>query len=262
MNDSPISDFSIEFTRLNRTDGSALSSLSSLNIPSASNTSLTITNNSTPSRRTSIATQRMCNTTPRRSGHMTPTDILRMRQSEKLKIANKRDLRLRKTSLRNFDPPSCSTPVHLERKRSSVFQALGRNLPGDATPVVNSTNDNAHDEIIEQDKNVNTSISKNRSERTLTNESNKSNKCTETGSDTMIPETQENDSVIPETQDDRIPNTQDDYIPETQEDNVPATQDEVATDPVQAQVYLAMIAHKDTQICGVLVFDCVHFFLP
>lgn len=166
-----------------------------------------------------------------------PIDIVRQRQTEKIR-KNQRELKLRKHSLGPFQPTTFSTPVRSDRKKSSVFSGP-RRVPTETTPVVDPPN-------VEHE-NAPTPIDI--SERTLTNGTNNGS---ESGSATIIPETQENDSVIPETQgnDTVIPETQgnDTVIPETQDDNVPATQDDVATDPVQAQVSVTHTHSKTMRI--------------
>lgn len=172
-----------------------------------------------------------------------PIDIVRQRQTEKIR-KDQRQLKLQKHSLGPFQPTTFSTPVRSDRKKSSIFPGPTRRVPTETTPVVDSPNVEAQQMNNVQSEHGNAPTPIDISEETLTNETNKGS---ESASATVIPETQENDSVIPETQenDTVIPETQgnDTVIPETQEDNVPATQDDVATDPVQAQVSVDMHTH-------------------
>lgn len=196
ISDSPISDYDIEFTRLNKTtDSLTPSMLSSLCIPATSNASLSLIIN-TPTR-ASLKPK-----TPRQSG-VTPSVLLRQKQIANVnQTMGEQQRDIRKTSLSRFNPGrGTSTPVRAERTKPSFLNQLS--LRPEAAPSTNGrTNENDQNE------------GNNTADRTLTNEMNKNT--------SIVPETQHNDSVIPETQDD--------YVPETQED------DALANNPVQAQV--------------------------
>ncbi|XP_055326926.1 uncharacterized protein LOC129580489 isoform X2 [Sitodiplosis mosellana] len=211
ISDSPLSDYNIEFTRLNRTmDSITPSSLSSLHIPQASSESLSF-NMCTP-----IGNARKSRRTmSRMSGNYTPKLILREKQQARV------DRRITKGRMTEdfsqlFMPKQCSTP-RSERKRNSFLSRPETDDKEERESVVSLSNGDAHDS------------DDNQSDRTLTNE----NKAAEGVSTSVIPETQPHDTIIPETQD--LPETED-FIPETQENDMPATQDDVANSPVQAQV--------------------------
>lgn len=149
----------------------------------------------------------------RKSGNYTPNRILR----EKIQAGIDRRLtktRASKSFLETFQPIQCSTPQAESKRNGSFF----RRDHGDTESIVSSSNGGGHERDDAQ------------SDRTLTNE----NEAAERVSTSVIPETQPNDSIIPETQD--VPETQDDYIPETQENDIPVTQDDVANSPGRAQV--------------------------
>lgn len=233
VSDSPISDYDIQFTRYEKTNQSSLSNLS---IPVASSASLTLNNCSTPN----IPPNKS-----RKSSVYTPKDILRQKHMENCKNAMSKNLVISpKDSLGGFVPTNCSTPV-TRRDRSIPRLAWSQRA-------------NKHsDDEREQENNPNSP------DKTLTGNENAAEPevpnilapATQENpmpietqqNDTIIPETQQNDSVIPETQDNEdtlIPETQEDqlpasqsvHIPETQEDDMPVTQDDVSTHPVQAQV--------------------------
>lgn len=241
-----MSNYDIEFTRLNRTDSITPSSLSHLSIPTASSTSLTFYETSTASK--TRRTSRLSNPA-RRSGNFTPSAILRQKQSANIKSnqiseAGKQLKRHRKSLLEAFEPVTFSTPVRNNRAKTSFLKR-----PADkpeSEPVVRTPSDRIEAQTPEpQSNDINNSANVSQapspideSERTLTNK----NRNDESVSNTIIPETQNNDSVIPETQEDQIPQTQDEvYIPETQETDLSATQGDAATDPVQAQVNIVVL---------------------
>lgn len=216
------------------------SSLSSLNIPQASSASLSFTMG-TPAmpKRNS----RRSSATPRKSTNYTPNLILREKQQAKVDRLTRG--RFTKDFSKDFLPKDFSTPVRLERKRTS-FIARPKNVDrGERESVVSSSNEDAQDD----DENAVTPIQDD-SDPTLTDDNKAADNVTTSQvipetqpNDTIIPETQQNDSnisetqqngsIIPETQD--VPKTQD-FVPETQENDIPATQDSVANNPVQAQV--------------------------
>lgn len=235
-----MSNYDIEFTRLNRTDSITPSSLSYLSIPTGSSTSLTLHNTSTPT--ISRRTNRISNPA-RRSGNCTPSAILRQKQSANIRadqnISAGKQLKRHRKSLQNFQPMTFSTPVRTDRKKTSIFDRTP--AQPESEPVVSTSCENIGAQTPEAQNNdennpINGSqapISINESDRTLTDE----NGGNASVSKTVIPETQNNDTIVPETQEDQIPETQDEvYIPATQEDDLPTTQGDAATDPVQAQV--------------------------
>lgn len=233
VSDSPISDYDIQFTRCENTNQSSLSSLS---IPVASSASLTLNSCSTP---------QMPPNKSRKSSVFTPKDILRQKHVENCKNAMaKNQVKSPKDSLGGFVPTNCSTPV-ARRDRSIPRLAWSQRVT------------NHSDDEHEQENNLNSpdktlTGNENAAEPEVPNilapETQENSMPIETQqNDTIIPETQQNDSVIPETQDNEdtlIPETQEDqlpasqsvHIPETQEDDMPVTQNDVSTHPVQAQV--------------------------
>lgn len=202
-----MSDLTIELTRY---DGSAaLSSLSSLHVPHTSNPSLTITSASRLSHSNP-------NPTPRRTRQSEPAELLRQRQMANLQIRKSVESRKSKRFSASFKPPLCSTPT-TQPNVQPIFDVINGERPV-VSPINVDSDDELHETLVNQ-KAMNVSHNSN---RTLTQK----NQSVRSKSQTIVPETQPNDSVIPETQDDPIPETQDCHIPETQEDYVPETQED------------------------------------
>lgn len=193
-----MSDYDIEFTRLNKTD-QGLSSLSSLNIPTASNTSLSVLNNVTPR---ANALNRKSSMIPKRSGNYTPSLIIRHKQALHIDLAG-RQSQNQKDSLGGgtFRPSICSTPILSQRRKSSIFeelagpeQAQGGNEPIDSTPNPrNDTLTNKQNTPIPPDR----TYQKNQESQVDESEL------------TLVPAPRPvNGSVIAETQDNQVPEAQ------------------------------------------------------
>lgn len=211
------------------------SSLSNLSIPSNSNPSLTILTCSTPKRVVKPKPNRQSNAMPRQSGHLTPSAILRQKQSANINMAG-RELGLRKDSLTShFQPTNFSTPMQPDRTKQSRFLVKTPPSRPEAELVATFYAKAAKGKQDVQKENTKTSTPIDKSDRRII-AANGDLESPE--SPTLIPETQEDDTLIPETQDDQVPNTQDDNIPETQENEMSASQNDVAADPVQAPVSL------------------------
>lgn len=226
-----MSDFDIQFTRYNQTvDTITPASLSSLNVPQASNASLTILNQTTP--RNSLQKSKLPRTAPRSNNLYTPNAILRKKQKNDLK--RRATVNGKMASYQNAVTPKgselerffASTPVRNERLQPFSDRLSGVDAVSNES-IASIPNDEAAGNEQENNENTFTPVN-DESEHTLTNRNGNENANDEAVSDTIIPETQENESIIPETQDD--------YIPETQENDHSNASDTVANNPVQAQV--------------------------
>lgn len=256
-----MSDYDIEFTHFNGSDGTTPSSLSSLSIPV---TSMSFHDSSTP--RTSKQNRKTKSLTAhRRSGPLTPTQILHQRQSELINKA----IPLSRLPRISFNPITSSTPVRLNPMRKISFQRECIQQPQRSTGLVSIVNTSNKSAVVSSDdenqirssKNKNTLNVNESSDRTLTN-TNRENESSATivpetqendsivpetqrndsivpetqkndsiipetqRNDSIVPETQKNNSIVPETQDNEEPDTQNDYVPETQDAYIPETQEE------------------------------------
>lgn len=188
-----MSDYDIEFTRLNKTD-QGLSSLSSLNIPLASNTSLSVLSNNTTPRQN--AQNRKSSNIPRRSGHYTPSQLLRQRQSAYIDMAERQN---RDSVGNHFLPHSFSTPILSQRKKSSIFEHLAGAETSQNKLIDSVSNLQASEKQHTLTTNGNTSTPKNRTYRMVTQQ----NQIVDSEL-TLVPAANpSNESIIPETQDDQ-----------------------------------------------------------
>lgn len=201
-----MSDYEIEFTRLNKTDQGP-SSLSSLNIPTASNTSLSVLSNGTP--RVNVQNRR--SSVPIRNANITPSLFLRHKQSLNIGLAGRRS-EYRRDSENGFTPISSSTPIRAERKRASIFENLAGNEESQNKLVDSSSNSRTsvqHDTLT---NNKNTSTPTDRTYQKVTQASQ-----VDESELTLVPTARPvNESVIPETQDDQISEDEDEPLPETE----------------------------------------------
>lgn len=187
-----MSDYNIEFTQDKTNPGQ--SSLSNWSIPIASNTSLSVLNNGTP--RENVLTRKSSNL-PRLSGNITPSLLLRHKQSIHIGLAG------RKSQPLDFAPPASSTPIRAQRKRTSLFE----NLAG----AEENAEASVQHETLTNNKNASTPNDATYQKVTRGSQVNESEL-------TLVPAAKSaNESVIPEMQQDEAAEAQEQPLPETEQ---------------------------------------------